>query len=76
MFRYQGRENRHQREAEATKHGKPTVATYKPSSPYTWTEPRPDPYSVMSVFCRQNRYLAAGKSEQFYNSFPIHLLKK
>ncbi|CAL1535795.1 unnamed protein product [Lymnaea stagnalis] len=51
--------SRHHRN-EGSSRTKPTPATYKPPSQYAWVETQPDPYSVMSVFSRQSKYLAAG----------------
>ncbi|XP_055897249.1 centrosome-associated protein 350-like isoform X3 [Biomphalaria glabrata] len=52
-----------QNKKESSSRNKPTPATYKPPSQYAWVESKPDPYSVMSVFSRQNRYLAAGSRQ-------------
>ncbi|XP_059175915.1 centrosome-associated protein 350-like [Physella acuta] len=54
--------SKHQRYAGSGR-TKPTPATYKPPSEYSWSEVKADPYSVMSVFSRQSKYLAAGSRQ-------------
>ncbi|BFZ05882.1 hypothetical protein BsWGS_08921 [Bradybaena similaris] len=57
---------RHHREADSS--ARTSGLAYKPKSFYAWAESKPDPYSVMSVFSRQSRYLAAGSR---YADMPV-----
>ncbi|XP_012936215.1 centrosome-associated protein 350 [Aplysia californica] len=41
----------------------PPPATFKPSSQYAWHPSQADPFNVMSVFTRQNRYVATGSDQ-------------